>query len=96
MRMGVNEPCPPGREITTKIRCEEASASLTALGLAPQKDVQIGDWKDVPYQCSSKVDGPDADGTIHFSTNSDADASRFTTGEFVMICEKGKARLIVI
>ena len=87
MKLGPNEVCPEGTEITTIERCTDADDWATELGLVPRRHVTVGKWNAVPYQCSTQVDGDD---TIHFSTNSETNNKRFVSGEFVMICEKGK------
>ena len=84
--LGTNEVCTPGSEITNKTRCNEAQEWTVSLGIFPIRPTYVGNWESVPYQCSSQVGG---DNTIHFTTYSETDNERFTTGEFVMICEKG-------
>ena len=91
--MDANNPCPRGTEITSEIRCGEASQYTAYLQLNPKRYVQVGSWNGVPYQCSSQVGGVGAylnDDSLHFNSNSSTDNRRFTTGEFVMICERGK------
>ena len=85
--MKAKEPCPIGTEVTSESRCREAQDWAASLGLNPKRTLQVGSWNGVPYQCSAQVTGDDA---LHFSTNSNTDNSRFTTGEFEMICETGK------
>ena len=90
--MGANEQCPAGAEIKTAARCREASLLPSSLELNPRRSLQVAywDWPEVigvPYQCSTQVGNDD---TLHFNTNSGSDNTRFTTGEFVMICEAGK------
>ena len=87
MKLGPNEVCPEGTEITTMERCTDADDWATDLGLNPKRDVFLGRWNGVPFQCSAQVGGDD---TIHFSTYSETSNSRFVSGEFVMICEKGE------
>lgn len=86
MKLNAKEKCPLGSEITTEIRCRETYKWASSLGLNPERPVYVGNWKEVPYQCSAQVRGDD---TIHFSNNSRTNDQRFKTGEFVMICEKG-------
>ena len=90
--MKANERCPTGKEVSTESRCREANTFASSLGLAPQRTLQVGGWNGVPYQCSAQVGHDDA---LHFDTNSGTDNSRFTTGEFVMICE-GKTNLTIL
>ena len=85
--MNAGEPCPSGTEITSESRCLEAREQASSLGLNPQRPLVVGSWNGVPSQCSAQVTGDDS---LHFSTNTETDNSRFSTGEFVMICETGK------
>ena len=83
--MDVNEPCPIGLEITSETRCRKALEHASSLGLNPgRSNLVVGNWNGVPYQCSAQVGTDDA---LHWDTNSNTDNRRFTTGEFVMICE---------
>ena len=91
--MDANVPCPSGTEIMSEARCGDAHNWASSLGLAPGRPLVVGSWNGVPYQCSAQVGGDDA---LHFNTNSGTDNSRFTTGEFVMICERGAGKQIVI
>ena len=84
--MATGASCAEGTEISSEIRCQEASGWASSLGLKPKRPLQIGNWQSVPHQCSAQVGLDDA---VHFSTNSETDNARFTTGEFVMICEAG-------
>ena len=97
--MAANEVCPTGTEITSESRCQEAYGYASSLGLTPGRPLQVGNWQGVPYQCSAQVgpyygDSTFQDDSLHFSTNSQTNNARFTTGEFVMICEAG-TKLIV-
>ena len=87
IKMDAGELCPLGQEITSQERCQEANGWAISLGLKPKRNLQIGSWGDVPFQCSAQLGG---DNSFHWSTNSKTDNKRFTTGEFVMICEQGK------
>ncbi len=86
VKLGPHQVCPSGTEIKTLKRCKEAAEWTDSLGLHPKRDIISGTWTGVPYQCSAQVGKDD---TIHYSTNSQTDNKRFTSGEFVMICEKG-------
>ena len=89
MILGLNEVCPPGKEITTLTRCIEVDHWAKELNLTPVREVYHGfydKWKSVPFQCSAQVGWDD---TIHFCENDQTDNKRFASGEFVMICEKG-------
>ena len=93
------ELCPVGTEIKDVTRCQEASIWAASLGLTPRRDLQVGQWPGVPYQCSTQVGertstGQQGDDTFHFNTNSNTENSRFFSGEFVMICEAGKNNTI--
>ena len=85
--MNTAEACPIGTEITNESRCLEARKQASSLGLNPQRPLVVGSWNGVPYQCSAQVGADDA---FHWDTNSKTNNGRFTTGEFVMICETGK------
>ena len=85
--MAENQTCPTGSEITSIERCQEAEGWASSLGLKPTRPLYTGNWLSVPFQCSAHNKGDD---TFHFSTNDQTDNSRFVTGEFVMICEKGE------
>ena len=91
--MDANVPCPKGTEIKSESRCQEAHDQASSLGLNPGRPLQVGAWNGVPYQCSAQVTGDDS---LHFDTNDGTDNSRFTTGEFVMICESGKQVMVVV
>ena len=96
--MDANQPCPTGTEIKDAKRCQESSGLASSLGLNPRRDIQVGEWNGVPYQCAAQVGiwketGEQGDDSFHFNTNSNTDNSRFTTGEFVMICKAGKNKL---
>ena len=84
--LGPEEKCPAGTEITTEERCKEADDWALAMGFSPTRPVQSGRWNGVPRQCSSQAGG---DKAIHYNTFDATDNHRFTSGEFVMICEKG-------
>ncbi len=86
MKHEENKMCPEGLAINTVTRCKEANQWSATMSLNPKRDVRVGNWPSVPYGCSSQIGG---DHTFHFSTNSMTDNGRFTTGEFVMICEIG-------
>ena len=89
--MAVNEACPAGNEITSAGRCLEAETWASSLGLDPQRSFQTGSWHDVPFQCATQITHLNVlDHTFHYNTNDQTDNSRFTNGEFVMICEKGE------
>ena len=98
VKMAANEICPTGTEITSESRCQEAYGLASSLGLKPRRLLQVGNWQGVPYQCSALVGLVGSswfqDDSLHFSTNSQTNNARFTTGEFVMICEAG-TKLIV-
>ena len=97
IKMAANEVCPTGTEITSESRCQEAYVLASSLGLNPGRPLQVGNWQGVPYQCSAQVglyNGVPQDESLHYSTNSQTNNARFTTGEFVMICEAG-TKLIV-
>ena len=85
--MAANQSCPAGMEITSIESCQQAAGYASSLGLNPKRSLQSGSWTGVPFQCSAHNKGDD---TFHFSTNDQTDNSRFVTGEFVMICEKGE------
>ena len=84
--LGPNEECAPGFQITDAYRCNEAGHWTVSLGIFPMRPTKVGNWYGVPLGCSSQVDYDD---TIHFNTYVETDNRRFSTGEFVMICEKG-------
>ena len=53
MKMGENEPCPCGTEITTEEECESAFKQATQLEIYPvRKSLVSGSWTGVPHQCS--------------------------------------------
>ena len=79
--------CAEGTEISSESRCKEASGWASSLGLKPKRPLVVGSWPSVPLQCSIQVGLDDA---VHFNTNAESDNGRFTTGEFVMLCEAGK------
>jgi hypothetical protein len=82
-----NQTCAPGTEITTASRCTEVSNWKAQLGIRPVRPVYVkDDWKSVPFQCSYQVEG---DETIHFNRNPKSNNKRLTSGEFLMICDKG-------
>ena len=87
--MPANEACPTASEITSESRCREAEGWDSSLGLNPGRQFQSGNYVGVPFQCSAQILGT-SDDTFHFNHNGQTDNSRFTTGEFVMICEKGE------
>ena len=91
--MDAGELCPPGQEITSQERCQEATGWAISLGLNPKRNLQVGSWGGVPFQCSVQLgllgDAYYNDDSFHWSTNSKTDNSRFTKGEFAMICEQG-------
>ena len=80
------EPCPSGYEIISRDRCREAHEQAHLLDLTPKRSLQFGSWDGVPYQCSFQVGD---DSALHWSSNSTTNNARFSTGEFVMICEAG-------
>ena len=84
--MAVNEACQRGNEITSIDRCKEAEEWILSLGLNPQRSLKTASWDNLPFQCSVEA----RDDTFHFNTDDKTDNSRFTNGDFVMICEKGK------
>ena len=86
--MPANTACHTGKEVATEDRCREAAKWASSLGLNPVRPFQTGHWGDIPFQCSAQILGI-GDDTFHWNWNSQTDNSRFTTGEFVMICEKG-------
>ena len=83
--MPVNQSCSSGTEVTNEVSCREAQNWASELGLTPKRNLQPGSWGEdgVPYQCSAQVGNDDA---LHFNTNSQANDSGLTTGEYVMIC----------
>ena len=93
VKMAANEVCPTGTEINSESRCQEAYGLASSLGLKPRRPLQVGNWQGVPYRCSAQVGQVGSswfqDESLHFSTNSQTNNARFTTGEFVMICEAG-------
>ena len=84
--MAANEACPTGNEIRNSARCLEAEQWASVLGLEPKRALVQNDWVALPFQCSAQIQNDD---TFHFNTNANSDNTRFVTGEFVMICEKG-------
>ena len=91
--MDANKPCPAGTEITSAELCGKVSQYTGYLQLNPKRPLQVGSWNGVPYQCSAQVGAGGAylnDDSLHFNSNSNTDNSRFTSGEFEMICEGGK------
>ena len=82
--MSTNVPCSSGTEITSESRCRAAHNEAASLGLDPKRSLVVGSWNGVPYQCSAQVQGDDS---LHFNSRSDSDHSKFTKGEYVMICE---------
>ena len=86
--LGPNEVCPPGHEITDAYRCNEAGHWTVSLGLFPMRPTYVRSKRcfNLPFGCSSQVGGDD---TIHFCDDAETDNARFTSTEFVMICEKG-------
>ena len=91
--MAGNISCSSGTEIKTESRCQDAHNWAFSLGLNPSRPLQVGHWADVPYQCSAQVGFDDS---LHFNTDSGTDNARFTTGEFVMICERGAGKQIIV
>ena len=93
VKMEALVPCPSGTEITTESRCREAYSWADSMGLDPGRPLVVGTWNGVPYQCSAQVGlychtMTIGDDSLTFNSNSGTDNSRFTTGEFVMICER--------
>ena len=91
--LAANERCRDGHEITTAERCKEVDAWAVSLGINPRRLPKSGNWKGVPFQCSSQAGG---DFTIHFNNNSQTSNARFTSGEFVSICEKGLYHKLIL
>ena len=87
VRMPANTACQTGAEIATEARCREATEWASSLGLNPVRQLQVSHFVGLPFQCSVQILGI-GDDTFHWNFNSQTDNSRFTTGEFVMICEK--------
>jgi hypothetical protein len=88
--MAEKEACPKGNEITSVDRCREAEKWKLSLGLDPQRSFQTDSFFGLPFQCAAQVNADDfGDDTFHFNTDEQTDNSRFTSGEFLMICEKG-------
>ena len=81
-----NQECPEGNEIRTADRCREADDWAIAMKINPKRPALDVDVEGVPYGCSVQVKG---DKTIHFNKKRDTNNKRFTSGEFVRICEKG-------
>ena len=82
MKMGENEPCPSGTEITTIEECESALKQATQLEIYPARiTLQSGSWGHVPYQCSDQYEGDEA---FHWNTNGNGKLNNYR-----MICHKG-------
>ena len=86
MLLEANQECPDGKQITTAERCREADDWAADLKIHPTRPAVEVDMQGVPYGCSAQAEG---DNTIHFNEKTDTDNSRFESGEFVRICEKG-------
>ena len=83
MKMGENEPCPEGTEITTQEDCESAFKQAYQLEIYPiRTNLVSGTWGRVPYQCSYQHNG---DGAFHWNTKATGTGSGYR-----MICKIGK------
>ena len=82
MKMGENEPCPPGTEITNKEECESALKQATQLEIYPARiPLQSGSWGHVPHRCSYQHEG---DESFHWNTNENGQLNNYR-----MICHTG-------
>ena len=80
MKMGENEQCPCGTEITTEEECESALKQATQLEIYPvRKSLVSGSWTGVPHQCSYQHEGDEA---FHWNTNSQGQQNNYR-----MICK---------
>ena len=81
MKMGEDEPCPGGTEITTQEECEAALKQATQFEIYPvRKSVVSGSWSGLPPGCSYQHAG---DGAFHYNSRA--------TGQFNnyrMICKR--------
>ena len=95
MILEANKNCTQGKEIRTADRCREADDWATALNIHPEGSPVVGTMQGVPFQCSYlfKEGG---DHAIHFNDKRDTDNKRFTSGEFVRICEIGITSLLYL
>ena len=79
-------PADPESDTLSESLCRDAQNWAPFLGLNTGRSPMAYSWNGLPYQCAAQVGNDDA---LHFNTNSGTDNSRFTNGEFVMICETG-------
>ena len=82
------ESCPTGKEITTEEECKNAMKEVYLLGitLGSRKNLVVGSWNHVPYQCSFQSNGDQA---FHFNQKEVSDVKEFQNGMYKMICRKG-------
>ena len=85
--------CPAGSEIKTQDDCNKALERASDLGivLQSQKQLVVGSFPHIPYQCSYFVSGDQA---FHFNRQETSDATGFLTGWYKMICRTGQILLL--
>ena len=81
MKMGEDEPCPGGTEITTEEECEAALTQATQFEIYPvRKSVVSGSWSGLPPGCSYQHAG---DGAFHYNTRATGNQNNYR-----MICKR--------
>ena len=95
MKMGRAELCPSGTEITTEGECDSALKHAGELGIAlkRRKTLQVESWSHIPHQCSYQYDG---DKAFYFNSRQTNNVPQFLSGQYRMICKKGKCILVLI
>ena len=82
--------CPAGSEIKTQDDCNQALEGASDLGimLQSQKQLVVGSFPHIPYQCSYFASGDQA---FHFNHDQNTNSNRLCkSNEFRMIC-RGKS-----
>ena len=81
--------CEFGKEIETEEECKDALAHVYLLGITLQsrKSLVSGSYDDIPFQCSYQSNGDQA---FYFNKKEVSNAKGFPSGEYKMICKKGK------
>ena len=93
------ETCPPGQEIMSENRCEEAKRVASWLGLKPSRnELQKGHWPGVPAHCSvqTKINEAGFKDDVHWNTMWDSTNGRLKSGVFQAICEAGNKNYLEV
>ena len=89
--MDMAESCPPGTEIKTEKECSEVLNFASDLGInietSSSKQLTVGSWGFLPYQCSYRAGG---DQSFFFNSRKADSPKLFLSGMHRMICKNGK------